>query len=59
MAFKPNAYFVPSVGAGLSLRLEAVQVLRASGGAMGFSDYGFSASASEETITEVPSTEDF
>ena len=59
VAFKPNAYFVPSVGAGLSLRLEAVQVLRASGGAMGFSDYGFSASASEETITEVPSTEDF
>ena len=60
VAFKANAYFVPSVGAGLSLRLEAVQVIRASGGAKNFNDYGFGAVSSDEpTVTEVPSTEDF
>lgn len=63
VAFRPSAYFVPSVGAGLSLRLEAVQVLRASDGSRNFNDYGFTATASEpeavETEATIQSDEDF
>ena len=63
VAFKANAYFVASVGAGLSLRLEAVQVIQANSGNMGFNDYGFSATQAEASEVEkgdVPmSSEDF
>lgn len=64
VAFKANAYFVPSVGAGLSLRLEAVQVVQANSGSMSFNDYGFSAtSAPAADEIEAPasnaSNEDF
>ncbi len=51
VAFKPSAYFVPSVGAGLSLRLEAVQVLKANQG-RSFTDYGFEAQAEEAAAAD-------
>lgn len=47
VAFKPTAFFAAALGAGLSLRLEAVQVLEA-GGQRGFADFGFTAAAEPE-----------
>lgn len=52
VAFKANAYFVASVGAGLSLRLEAVQVIQVNSGNMSFNDYGFSATSSDAPEVE-------
>ena len=61
VAFRPSAYFVASVGAGLSLRLVAVQVLQVRDGARGFNDYGFTAASEPERETETMAevSEDF
>ena len=41
VAFKPSSYFVPSIGAGVSLRLQAVQILNLITGSNDASSYGF------------------
>lgn len=52
VAFRASPYYVPSVGAGLSLRLEAVQVFSGGSAGRSFEEYGFSKSESSAPKTE-------
>jgi hypothetical protein len=59
VAIQPNPFFVPALGAGLSLRLEAVQVVEAREGGRSFNEYGFIASAESDSIASQPSADTF
>lgn len=54
VAMRPNPFYVPALGAGLSLRLEAVQVIEAREGGKGFSEFGFVAQPEKEETTSSP-----
>lgn len=48
IAMRPNPFYVPALGAGLSLRLEAVQVIEAREGGKSFNEFGFIAQPEAE-----------
>jgi len=53
VAFQPSPYFVPSIGAGVSLRLKAVQIINLVTGGNDASNFGFKQEDGFETKEDV------